>query len=93
MSRESITSGRESTIPIWRIEKGLGEETDFSLRELGIDLLGEEEIDALAQVLDEADGVFQAGGGADEGERGDAGGDLESEFLCDHAAHADADEV
>lgn len=85
--------GEPSTILVRAVQEFRGEEPVFDLGELGVDLLGEEEVDALAEVLDEADGVFEAGGGADEGEAADAGGDQEGEFLRDHAAHADADDV
>lgn len=90
---EAVAVGREPAIRVWCVEEFAGEEACLDLGELGVDLLRDEQVDALAEVLDEADGVFEAGGRADEGETADAVGDQEAEFLRDHAAHADAYEV
>ena len=69
------------------------EKAALGVGELGVWVAGDEEVDAVTQVVDEADLVDEARGGGDEGEGGDVGRDEQGEFLGDHSAHTHANDV
>ena len=75
------------------LEERRAEEAALRVGQLRVGVARHEQVDAVAQVAHEADLVDQARGGGDEGQGGDEGRDEQGEFLRDHPAHADADDV
>lgn len=71
-------------------EELVREQTVGDLVELNVNVARNEHVDALSEVLDKRDRAYQTGRRGYQAERRDVRGDEEAEFLCDHAAHADA---
>ena len=87
------TFGIDVRVRVRLLEERQPEEPALRVGQLRVGVTRHEQVDAVAQVAHEADLVDQARGGGDEGQGGDEGRDEEAQFLRDHPAHADADDV